>query len=343
MILNNNKAVPFIIAEMSGNHNQSLDRALQILETAAKSGAHALKLQTYRADTMTICCEKPDFFISDENSLWKREYLYDLYQKAYTPWEWHEPIFKRARELGLIAFSTPFDLTAVDFLEELDCPIYKIASFENVDLRLIRRVAETGKPIIMSTGMATLAELDEAVRTIRATGNNQIVLLKCTSTYPADPTDSNLRTIPHLKELFGCEVGLSDHTLGIGVAVAAVALGATVIEKHFTLSRAEGGVDAAFSLEPHEMKLLVEETQRAYQALGRVHYGPTEAEKKSLVYRRSLYFVKDMAAGEVITPECIRSIRPGYGLPPKYYEVLLGKRVNQAIERGTAVSWEHIG
>ncbi|HIK29530.1 MAG: N-acetylneuraminate synthase family protein, partial [Oscillatoriaceae bacterium SKW80] len=203
--------------------------------------------------------------------------------------------------------------------------------------------AETGKPIIMSTGMATLAELDEAVRTIRATGNDQIVLLKCTSTYPAEPTDSNLRTIPHLKELFGCEVGLSDHTLGIGVAVAAVALGATVIEKHFTLSRAEGGVDAAFSLEPHEMKLLVEETQRAYQALGRVQYGPTEAEKKSLVYRRSLYFVKDMAAGEIITPECMRSIRPGYGLPPKYYDVLLGKRVNQAIERGTPVSWAHIG
>ncbi|WP_315863522.1 pseudaminic acid synthase [Thermosynechococcus sp. PKX82] len=335
--------VPFIIAEMSGNHNQSLERALAIVEAVAKAGAHAVKLQTYRADTITISCEKPDFFISDKTSLWQGEYLYNLYQKAYTPWEWHEPIFKRAQELGLIAFSTPFDLTAVDFLEELDCPIYKIASFENVDLGLIRRVAQTGKPIIMSTGMATLAELDEAVRTIRATGNDQIVLLKCTSTYPASPTDSNLRTIPHLRELFGCEVGLSDHTLGIGVAVAAVALGATVIEKHFTLSRAEGGVDAAFSLEPHEMKLLVEETQRAYQALGRVHYGPTEAEKKSLVYRRSLYFVKDMVAGEVITPECIRSIRPGYGLPPKYYEVLLGKRVNQAIERGTAVSWEHIG
>ncbi|WNC30098.1 pseudaminic acid synthase [Thermosynechococcus sp. PKX82] len=328
---------------MSGNHNQSLERALAIVEAVAKAGAHAVKLQTYRADTITISCEKPDFFISDKTSLWQGEYLYNLYQKAYTPWEWHEPIFKRAQELGLIAFSTPFDLTAVDFLEELDCPIYKIASFENVDLGLIRRVAQTGKPIIMSTGMATLAELDEAVRTIRATGNDQIVLLKCTSTYPASPTDSNLRTIPHLRELFGCEVGLSDHTLGIGVAVAAVALGATVIEKHFTLSRAEGGVDAAFSLEPHEMKLLVEETQRAYQALGRVHYGPTEAEKKSLVYRRSLYFVKDMVAGEVITPECIRSIRPGYGLPPKYYEVLLGKRVNQAIERGTAVSWEHIG
>jgi len=332
--------VPFLIAEISGNHNQSLERALEIVKFIAESGAHALKLQTYTADTMTIPSAKKDFFIADQGSLWKNQSLHDLYQKAYTPWEWHQPIFERAKELGLIAFSTPFDLTAVDFLEELNCPLYKIASFENADLMLIKRVAETGKPVIMSTGMATLAELDEAVRTIRATGNDQIVLLKCTSTYPADPTDSNLRTIPHLKELFGCEVGLSDHTLGIGVAVAAVALGATVIEKHFTLSRADGGVDAAFSMEPHEMKMLVEETRRAYQALGCVHYGPTEAEKKSLVYRRSLYFVKDMAAGEEITPESIRSIRPGYGLPPKYYDVLLGKRVNRAVERGTPVSWD---
>ncbi|MCH9055132.1 pseudaminic acid synthase [Synechococcus sp. PCC 6716] len=331
---------PFIIAELSGNHNQSLDRALEIITSVAQSGAHALKIQTYTADTMTIKSAKEGFQITDQASLWKNQSLYDLYQRAYTPWEWHQPIFERAKELGLIAFSTPFDLTAVDFLEKLNCPIYKIASFENADLPLIRRVAETGKPVIMSTGMATLAELDEAVRTIRSTGNNQIVLLKCTSTYPADPTDSNLRTIPHLKDLFGCEVGLSDHTLGIGVAVAAVALGATVIEKHFTLSRADGGVDAAFSMEPHEMKLLVEETRRAYQALGHVHYGPTEAEKKSLVYRRSLYFVKDMLPGEEITPEAIRSIRPGYGLPPKYYEVLLGKRVKMAIERGTPVSWD---
>ncbi|MDM7325722.1 MAG: pseudaminic acid synthase [Thermosynechococcus sp. Uc] len=343
MILSWNRQQPFIIAEMSGNHNQSLETALKIVEAVSQTGAHGLKLQTYTADTMTINCNKDGFFITDESSLWKGEYLYNLYQKAYTPWEWHQPIFEKAKELGLIAFSTPFDLTAVDFLEELGCPIYKIASFENVDLRLVKRVAETGKPIIISTGMATLAELDEAVRTIREAGNDQITLLKCTSTYPADPQDSNLRTIPHLKELFGCEVGLSDHTLGIGVAVAAVALGATVIEKHFTLSRAEGGVDAAFSLEPQEMKLLVEETQRAYQALGKVHYGPTESEKQSLVYRRSLYFVKDMAAGEVITPECIRSIRPGYGLPPKYYNILLVKQVNRAIERGSAVSWEYIG
>ncbi|MCI3281141.1 pseudaminic acid synthase [Synechococcus sp. PCC 6717] len=310
-----------------------------MVNAAAHAGVSAVKLQTYTPETLTIKSSRPEFY-TNSKGLWANQTLYDLYKTAYTPWEWHQPIFERARELGLIAFSTPFDLTAVDFLEKLNCPIYKIASFENADLPLIRRVAETGKPVIMSTGMATLAELDEAVRTIRSTGNNQIVLLKCTSTYPADPTDSNLRTIPHLKDLFGCEVGLSDHTLGIGVAVAAVALGATVIEKHFTLSRADGGVDAAFSMEPHEMKLLVEETRRAYQALGHVHYGPTEAEKKSLVYRRSLYFVKDMLPGEEITPEAIRSIRPGYGLPPKYYEVLLGKRVKMAIERGTPVSWD---
>lgn len=330
---------PFIIAELSGNHRQELETALAMVNAAAHAGVSAVKLQTYTPETLTIKSSRPEFY-TNSKGLWANQTLYDLYKTAYTPWEWHQPIFERARELGLIAFSTPFDLTAVDFLEKLNCPIYKIASFENADLPLIRRVAETGKPVIMSTGMATLAELDEAVRTIRSTGNNQIVLLKCTSTYPADPTDSNLRTIPHLKDLFGCEVGLSDHTLGIGVAVAAVALGATVIEKHFTLSRADGGVDAAFSMEPHEMKLLVEETRRAYQALGHVHYGPTEAEKKSLVYRRSLYFVKDMLPGEEITPEAIRSIRPGYGLPPKYYEVLLGKRVKMAIERGTPVSWD---
>jgi len=332
--------LPFVIAEMSGNHNQSLERALAILEQATRAGVNALKLQTYTADTMTIPSEKLDFFIHDKNSLWKEQSLYELYKKAHTPWEWHKPIFDRARELGIVAFSTPFDTTAVDFLEELDCPIYKIASFEIVDLLLIKKIAQTGKPIIMSTGMATVAEIDEAVRTIRAEGNNQITLLKCTSTYPASPTDSNLRTISHLRELFNCEVGLSDHTLGIGVAVAAVALGATVIEKHFTLSRAEGGVDAAFSMEPQEMKMLVEETQRAWQALGKVHYGPTEAEKKSLVYRRSLYFVKDMSAGDVITPDCIRSIRPGYGLPPKYFDSLLGIAIRKNVKAGTPVSFD---
>lgn len=330
---------PFVIAEMSGNHNHSLEKALQIVETVAQIGVHALKIQTYTADTMTIRSNRPDF-LTDKDSLWSNQNLYDLYQKAYTPWEWHEPIFQRANQLGLIAFSSPFDPTAVDFLEEMGAPLYKIASFEIVDLPLVKKIAQTGKPIIMSTGMASISEIDEAVRTIRAEGNDQITLLKCTSTYPASPEDSHLRTIPHLQELFGCAVGLSDHTLGIGVAVAAVALGATVIEKHFTLSRAEGGVDAAFSMEPQEMKMLVAETRRAWQALGQVHYGPTEAEKKSLIYRRSLYFVKDMAAGEVVTPATIRSIRPGYGLPPKYYDILMGKRVSQAVERGTPVSWD---
>ncbi|APB33959.1 pseudaminic acid synthase [Gloeomargarita lithophora Alchichica-D10] len=333
---------PFLVAEMSGNHNQSIERALEIVEAAAQTGVHAIKIQTYTADTMTIHANRDDFFVRDEGSLWKNQSLYELYQKAHTPWEWHDPIFHRANELGLIAFSTPFDHNAVDFLERLNAPLYKIASFEVVDLPLIKRIAQTGKPIIMSTGMATVAEIDEAVRTIRAVGNEQITLLKCTSTYPASPENSNLHTIPHLKKLFGCEVGLSDHTLGIGVAVAAVALGATVIEKHFTLNRADGGVDAAFSMEPHEMKMLVEETHRAWQALGKVHYGPTEAEKKSLVYRRSLYFVKDMEVGEVITPEAIRSIRPGYGLPPKYYDVLLGKRVRCAVEKGDPVRWDMI-
>jgi pseudaminic acid synthase len=335
-----NSSSPFIIAEMSANHNNSIERALEIVRVAAESGVHAIKLQTYTADTLTIDSKKQDFLIGDQQSLWRDQYLYDLYQKAHMPWEWHTTIASKAIDMGLQWFSTPSNIDALRFLESLDCPYYKIASFEIVDLPLVKKIAQTGKPIIMSTGMATIAEIDEAVRTIRAEGNDQITLLKCTSTYPASPENSNLRTIPHLKELFGCEVGLSDHTLGIGVAVAAVALGATVIEKHFTLSRADGGVDAAFSMEPQEMKMLVEEAQRAWQALGQVHYGATEAEKKSLIYRRSLYFVKDMAAGEVITPEMIRSIRPGYGLPPKYYDVLLGKRVSKAVERGTPVSWD---
>lgn len=334
---------PFIIAEMSGNHNHSLERALAIVEAAAKAGVHALKLQTYTADTMTIDQGEREFFISDDKSLWQGKSLYKLYQEAYTPWEWHKPIFDRCRELGIIPFSTPFDVTAVDFLENLDIPCYKIASFENVDLPLIRKVASTGKPIIMSTGMATLAEIDEAVRTAREAGCKELILLKCTSTYPASPEDSNLLTIHHMRELFGCEVGLSDHTLGIGAAVAAVALGATVIEKHFTLSRADGGVDAAFSLEPDEMKMLVEETKRAWQALGKINYGPTEKEKKSLVFRRSLYIVKDMQAGEVFTPENLRAIRPGLGLAPKYYDELIGKKVNRTIKRGTPVSWDMIG
>ena len=333
---------PFVIAEMSGNHNQSLERALEIVEAAAKTGSHALKIQTYTADTMTLDVKDGDFFISDEKSLWKGRSLYDLYQEAHTPWEWHEPIMRRAKELGLICFSTPFDDTSVDFLESLDVPAYKIASFENADIPLIRKVAITGKPMIISTGMATLAELDETVRTIREMGNEQLVLLKCTSTYPATPENSNVLTLPHMRELFQCEVGLSDHTMGVGVSVAAVAQGATVIEKHFTLSRADGGVDSAFSLEPEEMTQLVVETQRAWQSLGQVQYGPTEAERPSMKFRRSLYIAEDMKAGDVLTPKNLRSVRPGMGLPPKYLDKLLGKKVNRNVPKGSPVSFDII-
>jgi len=331
---------PFIIAEMSGNHNQSLERALEIVEAAAKTGAHALKIQTYTPDTMTIDLDEREFHISDPDSLWSGTSLYKLYGEAHTPWEWHKPIFDRARELGMIAFSTPFDDTAVDFLEDLGVPCYKIASFENTDLTLIRRVAGTGKPLIISTGMATVAELDETVRIAREAGCKDLVLLKCTSTYPASAENTNILTIPHLRELFGCEVGLSDHTQGVGVSVASVALGATVIEKHFTLSRADGGVDSAFSREPAEMSQLVVETERAWQSLGNVSYGPTEQEKKSMIFRRSLYVVKDMEAGEKLTPENLKAIRPGYGLPPKYLSVLMGRRVSKAAKKGTALSWD---
>jgi N-acetylneuraminate synthase len=333
---------PFVIAEMSGNHNQSLERALEIVEAAAKTGAHALKIQTYTADTITLDVKDGDFYISDEKSLWKGRSLYDLYKEAHTPWEWHEPIMRRAKELGLICFSTPFDNTSVDFLESLKVPAYKIASFENADLPLIKKVAGTGKPMIISTGLATLAELDETVQTIRATGNNQIVLLKCTSTYPATPENSNVLTIPHLRALYQCEVGLSDHTMGVGVSVAAVAHGATVIEKHFTLNRAHGGVDSIFSLEPVEMKQLVIETERAWQSLGHIQYGPTEAEKPSMKFRRSLYIAEDMKAGDVLTPTNLRSVRPGMGLPPKYYGQLIGKTIKKDVARGTAMSWNLI-
>jgi len=333
---------PFIIAEMSGNHNQSLDRALAIVEAAAKSGAHALKLQTYTADTLTIDESGNDFSIDDPNSLWKGQSLYKLYQQAYTPWEWHEPIFQRCVGLGLIAFSTPFDETAVDFLEELRVPAYKIASFENNHLPLIRKAASTGKPLIISTGMATIAELDEAVKAAREGGCKDIILLKCTSTYPATPEETNLLTIPHMRDLFNCEVGLSDHTIGIGVAIASVALGATVIEKHFTLSRDDGGMDAAFSMEPDELEMLVEETFKAWQSLGAVNYGPTEKERNSLRFRRSIYVVEDIQEGEEITAKHLRIIRPGNGLPPKFYDILLGKRASCNIKKGTPMNWGFI-
>lgn len=331
---------PFIIAEMSGNHNQSLERALAIVDAAADAGAHGLKLQTYTADTMTLNVNKGEFFVAEPDSIWKGESLYSLYEKAHTPWEWHKPIFERARERGIVAFSTPFDDTAVDLLESLGAPCYKIASFENTDLPLIRRVAATGKPLIISTGMATVAELDETVRAARAAGCENLILLKCTSTYPATPENTNARTIPHLRELFACEVGLSDHTMGVGVSVASVALGATVIEKHFTLSRADGGVDSTFSMEPAELAQLVRETERAWQSLGRVSYGPTKAEEKSLRYRRSLYIVKDLKAGDVLTRENVRAIRPGLGLATKHMDTVLGRRVRSDVVMGTALAWE---
>jgi pseudaminic acid synthase len=334
---------PFIIAEMSGNHNQSLDRAMLIVEAAAKSGADAIKLQTATPEGMTLDVDAPDFFINDPNSPWCGKKLFELYRQAVTPWEWHKPIFERARSLGMIPFSTPFEDAAVDLLESLDVPCYKIASFENTDLPLIRRVASTGKPLIISTGMATVAELDETVRVARQVGCRDLILLKCTSTYPATAANTNILTIPHLRELFNCEVGLSDHTLGVGVSVASVALGATVVEKHFTLNRADGGVDSTFSMEPSEMAQLVVETERAWQALGQVSYGATAAEEKSIVFRRSLYAVQNLKAGDVLTKENVRAIRPGLGLPTKYLEVVLGKYIKQDVKRGTALDWNLIG
>lgn len=334
---------PFIIAEMSGNHNQSLERALEIVEAAAKTGVDAVKIQTYTADSMTLDMDSNEFVISDPNSLWSGKSLFKLYEEAHTPREWHKPIFERCRELGLIAFSTPFDESAVDFLQALDVPCYKIASFENNYLDLIRSAASTGKPIIISTGMATLSELAEAVDAARSAGCKELVLLKCTSSYPSSPENTNLRTIPALRALFGCEVGLSDHTGGIGAATASIALGSTVIEKHFTLRRADGGVDSAFSLEPEEMRSLVAETERAWQAMGVVKFGPTESEKKSLVFRRSLYISRDVKKGEMLTRDCVRCIRPGMGLPPKHFDMILGKRINRDAKKGTPLTWEMIG
>ena len=336
-------AAPFIIAELSANHNGSLDRALAIVDAIAETGAQALKLQTYTADTMTIDLREREFYIDDPNSLWHGRSLYDLYVEAHTPWEWHGPIFDRARAHGMIAFSTPFDATAVDFLESLDVPAYKIASFENTDLPLIRKVAATRKPMIISTGMATVAEIDEAVRTAKGAGCKDLVLLKCTSSYPASPASSNLAVIPHLRTLFDCEVGLSDHTLGIGAAVASVALGATVIEKHVTLDRADGGVDSAFSLEPGELRQLVDETRTAWEAMGTVRIGATVEERGSMVFRRSLYVCEDVEEGGTLTNRNVRAIRPGYGLPTKFIDEVLGRTVIRPVKRGTPVTWDLLG
>lgn len=333
---------PFVIAEMSGNHNQSLDRAMAIVDAAASAGAHALKIQTYTAETMTIDVNENEFSIRDSESLWAGQALFDLYKKAYTPWEWHKPIFDRAAEHGMIGFSTPFDESAVDFLEELNVPMYKIASFENIDLPLIRHAASTGKPLIISTGMATSDELEDAVTTARDAGCTDLVLLKCTSTYPASPLNTNLATIPDFQRRFGCRVGISDHTMGIGVALGAVALGATVIEKHFTLRRADGGVDSSFSMEPDELRQLVVESERVWQSIGSVSYGPTEAEMNSLVFRRSIYIVEDVTKGEEISEKNIRRIRPGLGLPPKHFNEVLGHRFSKDLTRGTPLAWDLI-
>lgn len=333
---------PFVIAEMSGNHNQSIEKALKIIEVAAEKGAHAIKLQTYTADTLTINQQGGLFDIKEETSLWKNRNLYDLYQEAHTPWEWHEQLFKCAKDNGIICFSTPFDDTAVDFLEKLDTPAHKIASFENTHHPLLKKVAATGKPVIMSTGACTLAELSESVQVLRDSGCKDLVLLKCTSNYPASPENSNVRTIPHMRKLFNCEIGLSDHTLGIGVPVASVALGATVIEKHFCLSRTEGGIDSAFSLEPEELKALVTETERAWQSLGMVQYGIQETERKSLCFKRSIYVVKDIKAGELFSETNIRVIRPGDGLHSRYFNQLIGRTASKSIKTGTPLNWELI-
>lgn len=331
---------PFVVAEMSGNHNQSLKRAMEIVDAAADAGAHAIKLQTYTADTMTLDIREGEFLITNTASPWHGRSLYDLYEEAHTPWEWHAPLFERAWALGMMPFSTPFDGTSVEFLESIECPVYKIASFEMVDIPLIRRVAATRKPMIMSTGMCSEAEIEAAAAAAREGGCPQVVLLKCTSSYPASPKHSNLRAMEKLRAFHDGPVGLSDHTLGVGVACAAVALGACVIEKHFTLRRADGGPDAAFSMEPAEFAALVTATRDAWLALGSDRLEPGETERGSLVFRRSLYVVRDLKAGDVLGPDDVRSIRPGYGLPPGEMDRVLGRRLRRDVRRGTPLSWE---
>lgn len=330
---------PFIIAEMSGNHNQSLDRALALVDAAAEAGAHALKLQTYTADTITM---KGAYTITDENSLWKGKELHDLYKMAYTPWEWHKPIFDRAKEKGMLAFSSPFDETSVDFLETLNVPAYKIASFENTHHPLLKKVAKTGKPIIMSTGVSTLEDITESVNVLKEAGCKNLIILKCTSTYPATPENTNLNAIPRLKQLFNVTIGLSDHTMGVGASVAAVALGARVIEKHFTLRRADGGVDSAFSLEPEELKSLVVESERAFLALGTDFIGVQEAEKKSLQFKRSIYVSEDINEGDLITENNIKVIRPALGLAPKYFDVVIGKKAKHGLKKGQPLKMDDL-
>jgi pseudaminic acid synthase len=330
---------PFIIAEMSGNHNQSLQRALNLVDAAAAAGAHALKLQTYTADTITM---EGVYTINDKNSLWDGEELFDLYKKAYTPWEWHKPIFDRAKEKGMEAFSSPFDETAVDFLESLNVPAYKIASFENTHHPLLKKVAATGKPVIVSTGVSTQQDIEESVAVLKKAGCKDIILLKCTSTYPATPENTNLVTIPDMRTKYNCMIGLSDHTMGVGVSVAAVVLGARIIEKHFTLRRTDGGVDSAFSLEPEELKSLVIESERAFLALGKVQYGIQVAEEKSLFFKRSIYVSKDIKKGEVFSADNLRIIRPANGLAPKYWDEIIGKKCSVNLVKGQPLNWDFI-
>lgn len=330
-----NSHKPFIIAEMSGNHNQSLDRALALVDAAAEAGAHALKLQTYTADTITM---KGAYTINDTKSLWNGKELHDLYKEAYTPWEWHKAIFDRAKEKGMIAFSSPFDETAVDFLETLNVPLYKIASFENTHQPLLIKVAKTGKPVIMSTGVSSAEDIEESVKVLKNAGCKNLILLKCTSTYPATPENTNLNTIPQMQKLYNCMVGLSDHTMGIGASVAAVALGARVIEKHFTLRRKDGGVDSAFSLEPEELKNLVIETERAFLALGNIQIGIQEIEEKSVFFKRSIYVSEDIKEGELFSEKNLKIIRPGNGLHTRYYFDVLGKKATKNYKKGSPLT-----
>jgi N-acetylneuraminate synthase len=332
---------PLIIAELSGNHNGSLANALKLIEEAARAGAHAIKLQTYTPDTITLNVHRSEFLIEDKKSLWAGRYLYDLYAEAHMPWEWHQPIFDRCKELGLVAFSTPFDESAVDFLENLNVPCYKIASPEIVDIPLIQKVASTKKPLILSTGGASLEEIHEAVNAARQSGCKDLILLKCTAAYPANPCDMHLRTMMHLSQTFQVLVGLSDHTLGVGVPLASLAFGCCLIEKHFTLSRQEGGVDSAFSLEPEELKLLVQESEKGWKALGDIHYGGLEAEKTTLSHRPSLYFVEDLKQGDIVQVHHIRSVRPNRGLAPKEMHRLIGQTLKQSVQKGTPVSWDY--
>ncbi|MGX6606687.1 pseudaminic acid synthase [Micromonosporaceae bacterium Da 78-11] len=333
---------PYIVAEMSGNHNGSLDRALALVDAAADAGAHAIKIQTYTADTMTVDVKHPRFQISKGHDLWSGEYLYQLFERAHTPWDWHEAIFARARDRGITPFSSPFDRTAVELLEKLDAPMYKIASSEITDLPLVRLCASTGKPLIISTGMASVQEIAAAVEAAQGAGATDITVLSCTASYPAPPEQTNLRRIPVLAQMLELPIGLSDHTLGIGVPIAAIAFGACLIEKHVTLDRADGGVDSAFSLEPAELKSLVEESVRAWQALGTTHIGPTASERESLRFRRSLYVVEDVRAGDLVTERNVRSIRPTGGLAPDAIATVLGRTFTADAAKGTPLTWDLI-